>query len=107
VVQDYGGALLLGKENVTDAAADPLKKEHKYIFFLEATDLGRLWSETKEEAANQFNISRLSVQVIGYDTTLKELREDVLSVIESEEQLDEPEGGARKDGSQALCGRRR
>ncbi|KXH24922.1 hypothetical protein CSIM01_09977 [Colletotrichum simmondsii] len=49
----------------------------KYIFFLEVEDLNRLWVETQDDIGAQFNISQVVVQVIGYQTTLKQLREDI------------------------------
>ncbi|KAK0512542.1 hypothetical protein JMJ35_004559 [Cladonia borealis] len=55
----------------------------KYIFFLEVRDLNRLWAETRDEVGAQFDISRVSVQIIGYWTTLKQLREDIAVVTTS------------------------
>jgi hypothetical protein len=103
-VQDFGAALLLGRDPDAESEvpkpdeaqgsepgmdddsklpAVPTKKKssgRKYIFFLEVRDLNRLWAETQDDVAAQFNISRVSVQVIGYQTTLKQLREDIAAV---------------------------
>ena len=79
-IKDFGGALLLGKEIVLDSTTKPIKTSRRYIFFLEARDMNRLFTETKEDVASQFNISRISVQAIGYDTTLEELRNEIKSI---------------------------
>lgn len=90
-IKNFGAVLLLGQQITREGSAS--KKVRKYIFFLEAYDLNRLWSEPKEDVAKQFNISKLFVQVIGYDTNVKQLREDIsvvtASIADGKSQKDE------------------
>ena len=55
-IKDFGGALLMGQETVLDSKATPKKTSRRYIFFLEAKDMNRLWTEKKNDFADQFNI---------------------------------------------------
>ncbi|OAA54559.1 hypothetical protein SPI_08805 [Niveomyces insectorum RCEF 264] len=89
-IQDVGSVLLLGKDAVTDATTIPPKTVKAYVFFLEAKNLDQLWTETKEYVTDQFAIARVAVQVLGYDTTLKQLRDDVaVSLPDGVQQADE------------------
>ncbi|KAF7551252.1 hypothetical protein G7046_g7768 [Stylonectria norvegica] len=65
-IKDIGSALLIGRKK-----ADSDKRD--YIFLLEATDLGKLWSSTSADVMSKFDIERLSIQVISYDTTVNGL----------------------------------
>ena len=81
--------------------------DRRYIFFLEVQDLNRLWIETQDEiSAQQFDISRVLMQVIEYRTTLKQLREDValgaIGAGESSTDFIKPLDGAGTDNQVAL-----
>lgn len=76
-IKKLGSALLLGQEVVADATTAPKKTNRVYIIFFEAENLNGLWAQTTEDVAKWFNIAKVAVQIIGYKTTLKRLREDI------------------------------
>ncbi|KAF5593551.1 uncharacterized protein FSUBG_9786 [Fusarium subglutinans] len=65
---------LSGQEKSTDKAETEKLGPRQYLFMLEARNIGQLWSNLNEDVDSQFDISKLSVVVISYKTSLLKIR---------------------------------
>lgn len=70
-----------------------------YILALQAADLSRLWSDFAENTTSAFNIETLSVTVVSYPTTVKQLIVDMGFEYEG----DEPGGTISKNAKLTMA----
>ncbi|KAG8528605.1 uncharacterized protein KY384_006292 [Bacidia gigantensis] len=67
-LKDVGNAMLLAQKHPKDDT------KRSYFLSLVATDILSIWPDLKDDVSNCFDIKKLAVQVLTYETTAKDLQ---------------------------------